>query len=216
MRLNKGSMKKIDLNTWKRKEHFQHYNKFDDPFFGIVSEIDCTKAYEACKRNGYSFFAYYLYKSLLAVNQIEEFKTRILNDEVVVYDKINASSTIGREDGTFALSFLKFDEYFRKFETSLKKETEAVRNSSGLRLNENESRLDLIHYSSIPWSKFTGLTHARNLKISDSIPKIVFGKFFLSSKRKIMPVSINIHHGLADGLHVSRFLELFQNLMNED
>jgi len=25
-------MKKIDLNTWKRNEHFQHFGKFDESF----------------------------------------------------------------------------------------------------------------------------------------------------------------------------------------
>ncbi len=209
-------MRKINLESWKRKEHYLHFIKFDDPFFGIVSEIDCTKAYEHCKQKGYSFFAWYLHKSLLAVNQIEEFKSRILNDEVVIYENIHASATIGREDGTFALSFTEYNDDFRVFESSFKKETEAVKNSRGLRLNENEIRIDLIHYSSIPWSKFTGLSHPRNFKINDSVPKIVFGKFYLHDNKKIMPVSIDIHHGLADGLHVSQFLELFQALMNED
>ena len=25
----------IDIATWNRKEHFEHFSAFDDPFFGI-------------------------------------------------------------------------------------------------------------------------------------------------------------------------------------
>ncbi|MCK9211524.1 MAG: chloramphenicol acetyltransferase [Ignavibacteriaceae bacterium] len=208
-------MKTLDLNSWNRKEHFNFFSQFDEPFFGIVSEIDCTIAYRTSKEKGHSFFAYYLHKSLLAVNGIEEFKYRIDEDKVIVYDKIHASPTIGRDDGTFAFSFIEFNDDFLTFEDSLKKEIENVQDSVGLRLTENASRKDAIHYSSIPWNTFTGLTHARNFKFVDSVPKITFGKIFLREEKKIMPVSINAHHGLVDGLHVGKHLTLFQKLMDE-
>jgi chloramphenicol O-acetyltransferase type A len=34
--------------------------------------------------------------------------------------------------------------------------------------------------------------------------------------KKTMPVSVHVHHGLADGYHVGLFVERFQELMNED
>jgi len=90
-----------------------------------------------------------------------------------------------------------------------------VNSSSGLSLNENSERLDVIHYSTLPWTKFTGLTHARNFKKIDSIPKIVFGKYFSNNNRKMMNISINAHHGLADGIHAAKYFELMQKLMDE-
>jgi len=208
-------MKKINTNTWKRKEHFEFFSNFEDPFFGIVSEIDCTEAYDHCKLNNLSFFSFYLHRSLLAVNQIEEFKTRIVNNDVIIYDNIHASATIAREDGTFAFSFVEFQQDFSIFNKMLKVEIEAVNNSTGLRLNESAARNDLIHYSSIPWKKFTGLNQPCDFKERDSIPKIVFGKFYLNNNRKIMPVSVDVHHGLADGLHVAEFLDVFQKTMTD-
>lgn len=206
-------MKYIDINNWKRKEHFEFFSKFDEPFFGVVSEIDCTFAYQVVKENNYSFFAYYLHKSLIAANEVEEFRCRISEDKVIICDKIHASPTIGRDDGTFAFSFLEFNPDFKIFEKSVKKEIEAVQNSTGLRLNENEMRNDVIHYSSIPWFKFTGLTHARKFNSGDSVPKISFGKIFLREGRKILPVAINAHHGLVDGIHVGKYLSVFQERM---
>ncbi len=39
----------LDFENWNRREHFQFFNQFDEPFFGIVAEIDCTVAYQICK-----------------------------------------------------------------------------------------------------------------------------------------------------------------------
>ena len=70
-------MKFLNINKWKRKEHFEFFSKYDDPFFGVVTEIDSTIAYNIVKEKKYSFFAYYLHKSLIAANDIEEFRHRI-------------------------------------------------------------------------------------------------------------------------------------------
>lgn len=208
-------MKEIDINSWNRKEHFEFFSTFDEPFFGVVTEVDCTRAYEKSKENGCSFFAYYLYQSLKAVNQTEEFRCRILDGKPVLYNTIHASATIGREDGTFGFSFIIYNPDFEKFCENLNKEVRSTQNSKGLRLTDAAMRQDSIHYSSVPWFKITGLTHARHFKFADSVPKISFGKLFSQHEKKMMSVSINAHHGLMDGLHVGRYLDLFQQLLNE-
>lgn len=208
-------MKTLNINNWKRKEHFEFFTQFDEPFFGIIAEINVTKAYQKCKDEAYSFFAYYLHKSLLAVNSIEEFKYRIDNDNnVVICDKVHAATTIGRDDETFAFSFVEFDEDFRIFTQRLKTAIKEVQKSSGLGLSESAQRMDAIHYSSTPWLNFTGLTHARNYKTKDSNPLIVFGKAFTNDNIKKMSVSVNVHHGLMDAIHVAKYFELFQEFMD--
>ena len=208
-------MKIIDINTWKRKEHYNFFSQFDEPFFGIVSEVDCTNAFRFTEDEGLSFFAYYLHKSLVAANNIDEFKYRIKDEKVVLFDKIDASPTIGREDGTFAFSFIKFSNDFNVFYKSLLKEMNKVKNSNGLRATNDSEILDVIHFSSIPWVKFTGLTHARNYKFVDSCPKITFGKTYYNNNKLLMPVSVNAHHGLVDGKHIGDYFELFQKLLDE-
>ena len=95
-----------------------------------------------------------------------------------------------------------------------KNEIIKVNNSVGLRLNERTNRrIDAIHYSAIPWTKFTGLNYPGNFKFTDSTPKITFGKTFSKDKKMLMPVSIEAHHGFVDASHISKFLELFQKFM---
>ena len=207
-------MKKLDLNNWKRKEHFEFFMQYDEPFYGIVSEIDCTDAYRYAKENRLSFFALYLHRSLIAVNGVEEFRYRIHDGKVYVYDVVHAGSTIGRADGTFAFSFVEYTEDFNVFQASLQKEIEAVQKSTGLRKESDSHGDNIIHYSSLPWITFTGVTHPMNHKIEDSCPKITFGKVFERADRMIMPVGVYAHHALIDGFHIARHLELFQEIMN--
>ena len=58
--------------------------------------------------------------------------------------------------------------------------------------------------------RFTGLTHARSFGHPDSCPKISVGQPYVEDAVTFLPVSINVHHGLADGYHMGQFLAAFQ------
>ena len=206
--------KKIDYNNWIRKEHYEWFKNFDEPFFGLVSEVDCSIAYANSKKNNIPFFHYYLHKSLKAANFLENFRLRIEDDQIVCYDSIHASATLNNAVDLFAMSFINYSEDLIKFSKNAKKEEERVRKIKGLGVNSDTARKDTIHYSSAPWFKITGLTHDRNFKFQDSVPKITFGKFETIGNKKIMNISINGHHGLMDGSHVAEYLKLFQELLN--
>lgn len=204
---------KLNIDTWERKDHFHFFNQFEEPFFGVTISVDCTTAYSMSKQTATSFFLYYLYKSLQAANAIEPFKYRIEANEVIVYEQANASPTINRQNGTFGFAYIDYYADFKTFLREAKKEIDRVQNSTGLVpaiAGEN-----VIHYSSLPWLHFTSVAHARAFSFKDSIPKITFGKMILEGNKRVMPLSVHVHHALMDGYHVGQFVNLFQQLMNE-
>ncbi|MEV4886976.1 chloramphenicol acetyltransferase [Chitinophaga ginsengisegetis] len=203
----------LDLDTWARKEHFNFFRQFEEPFFGVTTDIDCTTAFHKAKASGDSFFLSYLHKSLAAANEITPFRYRIAGDEVWVYDQVHASPTINRPDGTFGFAYMNFYEDAAAFEASSKAEIERVRQSTGL--IPAVSGENVIHYSSLPWINFTAVSHARSFSFKDSCPKITFGKVKEVGARKMMPVSVHVHHALMDGFHVAQFLDGFQQRMEE-
>ncbi len=210
-------MKILDLSNWNRKEHFDFFNSFDEPYFGIVATVDCSNAFTNSQQQGISFFAYYLYCSMLAVNNVPEFKYRIDNDKIIIHDIINASPTIGRKDGTFGFGYVPFNDDFTVFRNNVANEVERVQLMRGIGLNNDTIRTDVIHYSSIPWYSFSGLTHPRNFIDRDSVPKITFGKVHKDNDgRHKLPVSVTVHHGLCDGLHVGKYLDEFENNLRKD
>lgn len=96
----------IDLEHWNRREHFKFFSTFDDPFFGITTLVDFTGIYKRSKEEKKSFFLYSVHYLLKCVNDTEAFRLRIEDEQVVKYDLIHLSPTIGREDGTFGFGFL--------------------------------------------------------------------------------------------------------------
>ena len=182
------------MHAWPRQEYYRYFGELDDPYFGITAKADFTSCYMQSKQDGASFFLYSLHKILRAANAIDEFRYRVEDGNIVLYDLIGASPTIGREDGSFA------------------REIARVKNASGLCLGEGESRNDLIYYSSIPWIDFTDLKHAGKMSRGQSIPRISTGRLVPQEDRLMMSVSVELNHGLADGYHVAQFFRLLNML----
>jgi chloramphenicol O-acetyltransferase type A len=203
---------KLNFETWNRKEHFLFFKQMEEPFFGLTTTIDCTKAYEKAKKLEISFFTYYLHKTLLTVNKIDNFRYRIIDDEIYIFEQINASATILREDKTFGFSLIEFNSNIKQFAEITKTEIARIQTTTGLFTRDFTE--NLIHFSALPWINFSSFSHARSYTWPDSCPKISFGKLIEENGKKTMSMSIHVHHGLMDGYHVGEFLELFQELMN--
>lgn len=205
----------LDIENWPRKEHFHFFRQFEEPFFGATVDIDCTKAYANAKTLNASFFSYYLHKTLVAVNTIESFRYRISDDQIYICDQVNASATIGREDGTFGFSLIEYNPDFTVFATNTSNEIERIQSTTGL-FTRTFNDDNVIHFSAIPWLDFTSLSHARSYTFPDSCPKISFGKMKIADNgKRTIAMSVHVHHGLMDGLHLGQFVDCFQELMNQ-
>lgn len=207
---------KIDLATWPRRDYYNYFGSCDDPYFGVVVNVDCTAAYQHCKKQDISFFLYYMYQSIKAVNQVENFRYRILDGEVWLFDRVHPSTTVGRKDHTFGFALLDYKDTLESFCANAEEKIAEVEKYQGLPVGENSKRLDVIHCTTTPWFSFTGFKHEKNIRCGESIPKFAFGKFFESGENKLLPVSVNVNHGLVDGYHVGRYMELFQEGLNKE
>lgn len=204
---------KVDMENWERKDHFAFFNSFDEPYYGISVQVDCTATYLACKGSERSFYLSYLHKSLAAANGIKAFRYRIMDGEVYLMDRIHASPTVPRDGLPFGFSYVDFDPDYATFARAARAEIERVQNSTGL--DPASSGQDVIHYSSLPWLKFTALSHARHYGYPDSAPKISFGKVYQEGERYLMPMSVHVHHGLIDGEDIGLYVQAFEELLEQ-
>ncbi|WP_294233063.1 CatA-like O-acetyltransferase [uncultured Chryseobacterium sp.] len=117
-------------------------------------------------------------------------------------------------EGTFGFSFFHYSEDFEVFNAGLQEQIRMVQASTGLCIRNETLPLNHVRHTTIPWNTFSAVLHPTNFDPTESIPKITFGKFSIRQGRKFMPVSIEAHHGLADGLHLAKYFEEFQRLLN--
>lgn len=202
--------KKIDISKWERGEIYKFFKDYEEPYYGITRELECSVALEYAKQKGISFFLYYLYLTLKAVNQTEAFKYRIEGEELYLYDVIDGSATIDRDDGTFGFSHIPYFEDLDLFLERATEEVIEVRTSN--RLIRSEIGENVIHFSALPWIGFTHVSHPRRYSRRDSIPKITIGKYHKVGEEKKIPVSVHVNHAVTDGLHMGIFFDRLQEL----
>lgn len=207
-------MKKIDLSSWNRRAQFEFYSEFKQPFFNVCATVDVTKTVNYCKKNQLSYFICSLFLLGHTANQIEAFRYRINNDEVDIHDNLALSCTVLNNDESF--SFCEFGECsnFDSFYQHAAAQLDRVKNGSKS-LASNNQHQNKIFCSVLPWLHFTSFAHAQKQDKHDSIPRIVMGKYKHSQNEILMPVSVEVHHALVDGLHVGQYFEkLQQNFMH--
>ncbi|OYQ43658.1 CatA-like O-acetyltransferase [Flavobacterium aurantiibacter] len=204
----------IDLENWNRKAHFHFFKTFEEPFFGVTAVVDIQNALRFAKEQNQSLFCTYLYCCLKAISEVSALNLRIEDSEVYQYPYSHASATILRPDGTFGFSYIPFYSDFLTFTVAAKQEIVRVQNTSGL-FTRTFDEANLIHISTFPNLHFLALSHARKFSISDSCPKITFGKFEKTDNKIAMPVAVHVHHALADGRDVEHFFVAFQKNLNE-
>ena len=207
--------RKFNPDGWNRQEHFNMFSSMDNPYVGVVAEVECSKAFQFAKENSISFFALYLHCSVLAENKIEEFKYRIEEDGIYIYDHLDCGTTIGRNDGTFGFGLMDFSDDFSTFNLQLQDQIKSVENCVGLHIKNEEITLGLVRHSTFPWSRFTGLTQPSNFGTKESIPRIIFGKAYPQNDKMYMPVSVEANHGFVDGLHLANYLEEFEKELSK-
>ena len=132
---------------------------------------------------------------------------------MVIHDRIHGASTLLLDNQSFKFYHFDFDEDFERFQAGAKAALEYARATADSMDNQLE-RDDLIYYSVLPWISFTAFSHARKANRQDAIPKIVFGKYFSEGEIVKMPLSVEVHHALMDGVHVGQYFQKLQDCLS--
>ena len=204
--------KKININSWKRKNQYNFFKKYDNPYFNIGTELEISEFYSFTKQNSISFFIASLFASTKALNLVKELKYRIRGEDVILHDNVHPGSTIIKKDETFGFCYFKYSDSFNLFNENAKKSLNEFRLKEN-QFDPQDNRDDLIHYSILPWITFTSISHARNWNTNNSVPVITMGKYTKRDEKLMMPISIEVHHSLVDGLHLSKYFNHFQEIL---
>jgi chloramphenicol O-acetyltransferase type A len=102
---------------------------------------------------------------------------------------------------------------FKEFIRRAEEEIGLVKTQPGL--EEKIQDDSMLFMSSIPWVSFTSFHHPLKLNPADSVPRFAWGKYRQEGDAIKLPLSVQGHHALMDGLHVGLFYRDFQQLLNQ-
>jgi chloramphenicol O-acetyltransferase type A len=205
-------MRTIDMESWPRREHFKVFGSFDHPHFGMCANVDLTTFYAVVKQHGHSINAAIVYVLARAANDIPEFRQRIRAGAVVEHDVVHPSATIMADEDLFSFCTFNYVADFAAFAAGAAATIAYVRAHPTLK--DEPGRDDLLFMSAIPWVSFTSFMHPLHLQPADSVPRLAWGEFFEDGARLRMPLDVQVHHALMDGVHVGRYYEAVQGYLD--
>jgi len=209
-------MKYIDLDTWKRKGHYEFFHRMDYPQFNICMDLDISNFLMMTKQNGLSFYYSMVFAVTTVINEIENFKLRIREDKVVLHDKIHPSFTDmnnDEKDDLFKLVTIELNDDLYAFVKTAKEASENQKDYFGL--DKLIGRDDLIYITCIPWISFTHISHTISLNKNDSVPRISWGKYYKQGAKTLLPFSVQANHSFIDGFHVGKYVHKLQTFIDE-
>lgn len=207
----------LDVSQWARAEHFKFYQGFSHPWYNICSNIDVSALYQYCKQYNHRFLHAYLYLTQQALNKCEPMAYRLVGDEVRIYSPMCVSVALLAEDDTVRFCDLDYQIDFADFTVRAMEAETRIKNTPFIleQFIGQEMKQNTVHLTVLPWIDFSSMSHARDVNFPDSVPKMAFGKLVQQGEQWRMSLSVEVHHGLMDGLHVGQFLQTLQQLFDE-
>ena len=203
----------LDLTTWSRRDLFEFFIGYTNPYFNVCTRVDVTNLVELARKKSIKISLATHYFALRIANEIEPFRYRLKDGKVFVYDVIDGGTTVLLPDESFAYAYFDYQRDFETFVRNMNNAVAEVRNDTSPL--KPTMRDDVIYHTTLPWISFTSFAHARTPGRGESIPRFVFGKFSVENQRLLMPISIEVHHALMDGLHVGRYLSALEDALAE-
>jgi chloramphenicol O-acetyltransferase type A len=179
----------------------------------MCANVDLTEFQPFVKQKGFSITVAIVYLITRTANLIPEFRYRIRPGAVVEHDVVHPSTTILAGDDLFTFCWFDYFESFRLFSISAAERIASAKQHPTL---ENvPGRDDFLYMTAIPWVSFTSFIHPMHLQPPDSVPRFAWGKFFQEGERVMMPLGVQAHHALMDGLHMGQFYSTIQEFFHQ-
>jgi len=201
----------IDFETWKRKDYCQIYRNAVQPQYCVSFELDVTNFKKHIKENNWSFTMAFIFAVTKCANEIEEFRYRFFDGEVVLYESIDTSFTyLDKETELFKVVYVPMQDTIEKF-VELATVTAENQKESFTGPVEN----DVYQFSALPWITFTHISHTDFGNREKAQPIFDWGKYQEREGKLMMPFAVQVHHAFVDGIHIGKLADKLQRYLDE-
>lgn len=206
----------IDLDTWPRKQHFEHYLRASPCTYAMTVELDVTAFVAALARSDRKTYVAQVWALATVVNRHQEFRMCLTDDGApAVWPTVHPAFTVFHaERETFACVWAAYDPDFGAFH-----------DVAAALLAEHASAVDFFpqgapppnafDVSSLPWASFTGFTLNIQHGWRHLAPIFTLGRYVERDGRVLLPLAVQIHHAAADGFHTARLVDELQALLSD-
>lgn len=214
--------KKIDKKNYKKLSQYLYFKTFSDPTYGFNVNVDVTNVVNYGKKQNISFFIIFIYLVSLAMNKVEEFHYRDIDDEIYYYDVIHPTFTVmSKVNGVFynARTDLNESFSFSNFNKKCRKTLNEYSQRSDIDTTYNDGDYGVFYISCIPTLSIVSMTHPTpsNNHTSSSCPRVFWDKYRKEDDKYFVTLNITVSHVFVDGYPLSNvYLTLNEMIENID
>ncbi|MCI7473280.1 MAG: type A chloramphenicol O-acetyltransferase [Clostridiales bacterium] len=193
----------IHLDSWARREHFEHYLTEVPCTYSLTAKLDITPLVEA----GVKLYPTMLHLLARAVNRHPEFRMDFDADgNLGCYTTVHPCYTIFHKDSeTFSNLWTAYIADYEAFCRAYRQDQQQYGGNHSM-MAKPDVPPNAFPVSMLPWESFDGFQLNLQKGYRYLLPIFTMGRYEREGERCRMPISIQVHHGACDGFHVCRLL----------
>lgn len=207
-----NNFRKIKLSEYERADTYHAFLNHEVPVFSITAGVNITSLLKFCKKKELRFFSAISYFVSLTVNFIPQLRHRIVNGELLEFEKVDPGFTVLMDNDTFSFCDSTWNVNFHEFISKANADIDGARVEQDLEMREKH---DMFFISNNPWISFTSFVHPY-IKQYSSIPIITLGKYSSNNGENTIPIAVQANHALVDGLHIGRFFQALSAFLRKE
>ena len=204
---------KVDIDEWSRGSLFQFYIEKMRIVMSLTVDINVAPLITYTKKNALKFYPAMIWVVSKVINSHDEFKYSWDTDgNLIRWDSISPSYTIfNRDDECFSKFVTEYTDDIFEFYQRTVDDQRKYQEERAIIGNQPQNFFDV---SCLPWGKYKHF----DVQVFDEgkflAPVLTWGKYEAQNGNALMPLTMNIHHAVADGFHLSRFFNEVQELID--
>ena len=200
----------IDESNWDRREIFEGYKNVS---FCVTTNIDITNYMQY--RHSIKFYPFMNYIVAKVINSDICYRMALREGKVGYYALMHPLYTLLRSNNLFTHKYTLYNEDFVTFYHDFLRDKAIGEASNDLYADGCRPR-GTFSTSTLPHTSFTSLSLSYCIDDLDTFsPFSTFGKYFEHDGRWYCPVSTQFFHGMNDGYHAERYIQLIQEAIDD-
>ncbi|MDO4562422.1 MAG: CatA-like O-acetyltransferase [Clostridia bacterium] len=208
-------MRTVPIEKWERREEYEHFIAFPNPFFDVTVRLNVTNLLRRTKAKEIPFYGALIYATMKTVNSMDEFLCRVHGGDIVYYDEARPFF-VDMDKETHKIKFVTYPMCDDMAEFA-KGASAAGKASHGLYGSTGDSCCECkVFISCSPQIAFTAFTAACHGNAEDFTPNITWGKYYEADDGEMLiPCAAKLNHCAQDAHHASMFFTLLQKIIDE-
>ncbi len=201
----------IDREHWARREYFDHYFSQVPCTYSAVFKLDITKL----RQQGRKLYPTMLYQIAGEVNRWEQFRTALNSrGQLGVYDQMHPCYTIfHKESETFSNLWTEYTPDYEAFCQAYQRDMAEYGDNLGMEAKPGTPE-NTFPVSMLPWASFEGFNLNLQKGYDYLLPIFTMGRYYEENGRTLLPLAVQVHHGVCDGFHLCRFVSGLQERLD--